>query len=349
MLVKIKSFGFKFIFLALIFSLMLFGISACNEGGGEYRFNLAHFFPGTHPAEKIFIQGWIDAVKEATDGKVVITSYPGETLLSASGVYDGVVQGVADIGMSSFSYTAGRFPVIEAFELPGILYNNSKVASAVAWEGIKQLNPKETQDTKLMMVIATGPGDLFTKTPVKTLEDLKGMTIRATGISATVLPLLGATPVGMSQAEAYEALQKGVVRGNLSPLEVMQGWKHAEVTKFVTLTPFLYNNLFYLTFNTEKWNSLPENLQEKITIATEEFHTKVGISLWDIQNEPAIKYAVEEMGVNVITLSNEEQARWINAVKEMQIDYSKEIENLVDRDVIAYIKTLAEKYNKLYP
>ncbi len=80
--------------------------------------------------------------------------------------------------------------------MPGITYNNSKVASKVAWEGIKELNPKEVQDTKLLMVITTGPGDLFTKAPVRNLEDLKGMEIRATGLSAHTLTALGANPGG---------------------------------------------------------------------------------------------------------------------------------------------------------
>ena len=59
------------------------------------------------------------------------------------------------------------FPVCEVFELPGITYNSSKAASKVAWEGIKEINPKEVQDTKLLMVLTTGPGDLYTKFPLE--------------------------------------------------------------------------------------------------------------------------------------------------------------------------------------
>ena len=129
----------------LVCTLMLVSLSstALAETKKTYQFNLAHFFPGTHPAETVFIQGWIQAVDEATDGQVKITSYPGETLLKAADVYNGVVQGIADIGLSCFSYTRGRFPVLEAFELPGITYLNSKSASMVAWEGITTLNPPE--------------------------------------------------------------------------------------------------------------------------------------------------------------------------------------------------------------
>jgi len=335
----------------LLCTLMLVSLSstALAETKKTYQFNLAHFFPGTHPAETVFIQGWIQAVDEATDGQVKITSYPGETLLKAADVYNGVVQGIADIGLSCFSYTRGRFPVLEAFELPGITYLNSKSASMVAWEGITTLNPPEIQDTHLMMVVATGPGDLFTKTPVRTLDDLKGMEIRATGLSATTISLLGGTPVAMSQAETYESLQKGVVKGNLSPDEVLKGWKHAEVTKYITVTPFLYNTLFFVTFNQDKWNAMPEELRDKVTAATAKFHEEVGIGLWDMQNAPAMDYAVNDMKMEVITLSDEEAALWIEKVKPLQEEYTQGVADLTDRDVIALVEELAQKYNQMYP
>ena len=338
-------------------AMMLSALTACQASddaassadGKTYTFNLAHFFPGTHPAETVFVQGWIAAIDEATGGRVKITSYPGETLSKAADIYNGVVEGVADIGLSCFSYNKGRFPVLEAFELPGITYNNSKAASMVAWEGIQTLNPAEVQDTKLMMVIATGPGHLFTKTPVRTLEDLKGMEIRATGVSANAITLLGGTPVGMSQADAYEALQKGIVKGNLSPVEVLKGWKHAEVTDYLTLTPFLYNTLFFVTFNLEKWNALPEDLRTIITETTSKFHEEAGIGMWDAQNEPALDYAVDETGMEVITLADDEKARWIESIRSIQSAYTEANGALSDRDVIEYITGLAEKYNAQFP
>lgn len=313
------------------------------------KLDLAHFFPGTHPAETVFVQGWSAAISEATDGQVEITSYPGGTLLAAADTYNGVVDGVADLGLSCFAYTRGRFPVLEGFELPGITYNNSKAASMVAWEGIKELDPKEVKDTKLMMVIATGPGDLFTKEPVASLDDIQGMEIRATGLSAKTIETLGGIPVGMAQSETYEALQKGIVKGNLSPIEVLKGWNHAEVTEYLTRTPFLYNTLFFVTMNLDSWNSIPEDLQEKVLEATEKFYTEVGIGLWDMQNEQALTWAVDEQGIQVIELSDEEKAIWIEKVLPVQDEYTSSIADLdLDQDVLAIINKLADKYNGVY-
>ena len=308
---------------------------------------LAHFFPSTHPAETELVQGWAAAVSEATNGQVVITSYPGESLFAAADIYQNVVDGGADIGLSCFAYNAGRFPVMEAFEQPGVIYKNSKVASKVAWEGIKELNPAEVQDTKMMMVIATGPGDLFTVKPVETLEDIQGMQIRATGLSAQTLELLGAVPVAMPQSETYDALTKGVVEGNLSPDEVLKTWNHADVCDYITITPFLYNTLFYVTMNLDAWNSIPADLQDAITNATEAFIEETAIGLWDSMNEVAMDWAVNEKGIEVITLSDEETASWISLVEPMQETYI--VNNGEDAaNAMETVKALADQYNEVY-
>lgn len=321
--------------------------SADNAGVKPIELKLAHFFPNSHPAEMDLIQPWAEAIEEKTEDRVKIISYPGETLLKADAVYDGVVSGIADIGLSCFSYTRGRFPVLEVFELPGIRYANSKVASKVAWEGIKQINPEEVQDTKLMMVLTTGPGDLYTKEAVRTLSDLKGMEIRATGLSAKTLEVLGATPVAMAQSEVYEALSKGVVKGNLGPVEVLEGWRQAEVTNHLTLTPFLYNTLFFITMNNDTWEAISVQDQEIIEGINEEFFEKTAMNLWDLQNEAALKFAMDENAMEVITLPEEEQEKWINLVKPIQDEFVRKInkQGVDGQEILDTVLQLSEKYN----
>ncbi len=314
--------------------------------GEIYEFSLAHFFPATHPAETELVQGWADALYEESGGRIVITSYYGGNLLKGNEIYEGVVSGIADIGLSAFFYTRGRFPVMEVFELPGIIYEDSYAASKVAWEGIKELQPAEVQDTELMFVLATGPGDLFTREPVRSLEDLQGMKIRVAGINVETLALLGADPLAMDQSEAYEALMRGMVEGNLAPVEVLQGWSQAEVTDYVTMTPFLYNAVFFVTMNQQKWDALPADLQDIFLAVNERFLTEVAAGLWDMQNERALAWAVEETGQEVITLSPEEQARWIEIIEPLQQDFVDRMNELglPGQEILDTVKRLSEEY-----
>ena len=321
-------------------------LTGCG-GSSKQELKLAHFWPATHPVEVDLVQPWIAAVKAATDGRVIITSYPSETLIPSAEIYEGVKQGVADIGLSCFSYTRGQFPVLEVFELPGIVYNNSAAASKIAWEGIKELNPKEVQDTTLMMVFTTGPGNLFTRNPVKNLADIKGLEIRATGLSAATLKALGATPVAMPQAEAYDSLSKGVVKGNLGPTEILKGWNQAEVTKYITETPFLYNTLFFFTMNSGKWGKISEKDQKAILEVNKKFFDNVACGLWDKQNEAAFSFAVNEKGMEVIKLAPEEAKIWTDMVKPVQDDFVTKMDGLgfKGREILDTVKRLSDKYN----
>ena len=341
--------------LVLVILLILVGVVVAvvafsPKSAATIKLNLAHFFPATHPVEKVLIPKWIEAVHEATGGQVQVTSYPGETLAKASDMYSGVVSGIADIGISCFSYTRGRFPRTGVFELPGITYLNSKVSGKVAWEGIKQLNPEEVQDTHLLMVFSTGPGHLLTRVPIRNLEDLKGVEIRATGLSAKTLQTLGAVPVAMAQPETYEALSRGIVKGNLSPSEVLQGWRHAEVTSYTTITPFLYNTLFFMTFNLDTWNSLSPKLQKAISEANERIFEEVALGLWDDQNDTALNWAINEKGMQKIELSPSETRRWIDQVVSIQNEYIEKMNamGLDGKEILNTVKELADKYNQEY-
>ena len=343
-----RAFKMACMVLAIIMIVGQLGLTGCGGGGSgsTLELNLAHFWPSTHPVEVELVQPWIAAVLEATEGRVKVISYPGETLIPSAEIYEGVKKGVADIGLSCFSYTRGQFPVLEVFELPGIVYNDSAAATRIAWEGIQELNPQEVQDTTLMMVFTTGPGHLFTRNPVRTLGDLKGLEIRATGLSAATLQALGATPVAMPQAEAYESLSKGVVKGNLGPTEILKGWNQAEVTNYITITPFLYNTLFFFTMNTDKWGKISEADQQAILEINQRFFDDVACSLWDRQNEAAFTYAVNEKGMEVIELTAGETAIWTDLVRPVQDDFVSRMDNngFNGREILDAVQRLSDKY-----
>ena len=167
------------------------------------------FFPPTH-AQGIAGANWAKEIEKRTNGRVKINVYAGGTLAKAPETYTAVTGGIADIGMSCFAYTRGRFPVMEAVDLP-LGYPDGKTATRAANEFYKKMKPAELDDVKVLYLHAHGPGLLHTKKPVKTIADMKGLKVRSTGFSAKVVTALGGVPVAMAQPATYEALQKGVV------------------------------------------------------------------------------------------------------------------------------------------
>ena len=309
--------------------------------------NYSIFFPPTHGQCKAGVS-WAKEVEMRTNGRVKITVFPGGTLTKANQCYDGVVKGISDIGMSCFAYTRGRFPLMEAVDLPNG-YPNGQVATHVATEFYNRMKPKELGDVKVLYIHAHGPGLLHTKKPVRKLEDIKGMKIRSTGLSAKVVKALGGVPVAMPQGATYEALQKGVVEGTFSPIETLKGWKQAEVVKYTTeCTGVGYTTAMFVVMNLDKWNSLPKDIKKIIEEISKEWVDVHG-EVWDKGDAEGHDFTLS-LGNEIIPLSEKENNRWVNAVKSIVDDYIKAVKekNLPGDKAVAEVKKLITEYSKIY-
>jgi TRAP-type C4-dicarboxylate transport system substrate-binding protein len=220
----------RIIFAAAAAVLVLSGCSGKKEDK-PVELSYSVFFPATHLQAQTAAE-WAGEVEKRTGGRVKITLYAGETLTKAAQVYEGVVNGVSDLGMSVFAYTRGRFPLLEALDLP-LGYPDGTTATKIANAVVKKYKPAELGDVEVMYLHAHGPGILASKKRVEKLSDLSGMKVRGTGLSAKIVSSLGGVPVSMSQGETYEALQKGVVEATFCPVETLKGWKQAEVVDYV--------------------------------------------------------------------------------------------------------------------
>jgi TRAP-type C4-dicarboxylate transport system substrate-binding protein len=334
----------KKVLLVFVIGVLSFGLGALGAVKAEaapIKLTFSIFFPPTHGQAKAAID-YCKEVEKRTNGQVEITTFPGGTLTKAPQVYDGVVKGISDMGNSCYAYTAGRFPVLAALDLP-MGWPNGTVASRASDEFIKMVNPPEVQDVKTLYVHAHGPGLLHTKKPVRTLEDLKGMKIRATGLSAKVVEALGGVPVAMGQPDTYEALQKGVVEGTFSPMEVLKGWKQAEVVKYTTdCFTVGYTTAMFIVMNKDKWNSLPNDVKkvfEEVAASWVVIHGKT----WDVTDEEGRNYT-KSLGNQIIALSDAENARWRKAVEPVIADYVKKTPH--GADYVAKIRALIKKYSK---
>jgi TRAP-type transport system periplasmic protein len=296
--------------------LMVCAISPAHGKNTELTYSI--FFPATH-GHTLMATEWAKEVEKRTNGAVKINMFPGGTLTPPDQCYDGVVKGISDIGMSVLSYTRGRFPLTEVIDLP-LGYTSGIQATRLCNAYYDQFRPKELDDVKIMYLHAHGPGILHSKKPVHTLEELKGMKIRCSGTSAKVVTALGATPVAMPQNEAYEALQKGVVDGLVSPIETLKGWKFAEVVKSTTQNfGSSYTLAFFVAMNKKKWDALPKDVQATIETINKEWIEKTG-KAWDELDKEGTAFALSK-GNEIIPLSKEEDERWAKKVQPVLADY----------------------------
>lgn len=335
---------FNFCLVLAFFAIQSIPIRSAGAAGIEL--SAASLWPANHVMYKSLVDEWGAEVEKRTNGKVKIIGYPTGTLLTPKEIYEGVVNGIADMGVSVFAYNRGRFPLMEGIDLP-LGYGSGTVSTRIANDIYKKYKPKELSDTHVFFLHAHGPGIISTKKPVRSLEDVSGMKIRCSGLAAKIIKKLGAAPVAMPQPATYEALQKGVVEGTASPVMVLAEWKYWELVKYVVLNySSSYTSAFYSVMNLKKWNSLPADIQKVITEVSEEWIERQG-KLWDSVDENAFSL-LKEKGIEIIKQSPEESARWRQAVEPLIDEYieAKSAKGLPAAEVIADIKVLIKKYNK---
>ncbi len=305
---------------------------------GPVKLSYANFPPApTFPC--VQMERWKTEVEKRAKGKVVINTYPGGTLLGAKNMMDGVIAGQADIGCLCMAYQPGRFVITNATSLPlGI--PDAKTGSLVLWELYKKYKPKAFEKVKVLTMFTTAPSSIMSKKPVKNLADIKGLDLRASGGAAQILKTWGANQVGMPMSATPEALQKGVVQGLFSSLEVMKDFKFAEICRFATMTDTVIYP-FAVVMNKDSWNSLPKEVQKIIEDMGTEQSEWTGDYL-DNHVKESVEWSKKTYQVEFIQLSKKEKAKWDKMLEPITDKWIKDAEakGLPGKAVVEDIKRI---------
>ena len=334
-------------FFVLSIAVAFLTLGTLNAEAKPIKLTYSNFFPPTHMQSKL-AEAWCKEVEKRTKGQVYVEYYPGGTLTKAAQCYDGVVTGLSDVGLSCLAYTRGRFPVMAAVDLP-LGYTSGRVATKVVNEVYKKFMPKELMDTRVMYLHAHGPGLPHTRDKaIKTLEDMKGLKMRATGTCGKVAAALGATPVSMPMPETYQSLQKGVVDGSLYPWEANKGWKLGEVCHYCTAAfSSAYTTAFFVVMNKDKWQSIPADLQQIIQEINEEWIVKHG-EAWDGTDYEGIAYFLNQGGT-IMGIDKREAEKWRAAVAPMLEEYVADMKKkgfANAQEIVDFIVSTLAEYQK---
>jgi TRAP-type transport system periplasmic protein len=313
-----KTLAFSVFVAALSFLLSSF---ACASEVIKLKF--ANFFPPTH-MNSLIMAKYCQELNKKLAGKVEITHYAGGTLLTGPKMPAGIATGIADMGLSHCAYSRGRFPVMEITELP-LGFPSTWIAAHAANDFYKKFKPKEWDAFQVFMFTTNPPNCLQTlNKPVKDLEGIKGLKIRGTGRTAEILKALGATPMPLEMVDTYEALRRGVIDGNLGPLEQMKGWKLGEVEKYATASWKVGGvYAFYVIMNKNKWNSLAPDVQKVINDYNNEFVEEWATEWNKIDIEGAEVF--KKQGGQIIPVSSAEADRWVKAAEPVIGEFRKDL------------------------
>ncbi|MBC7431384.1 MAG: TRAP transporter substrate-binding protein, partial [Rubritepida sp.] len=249
-------------------------------------------------------------------------------------LYDQARDGVVDIVWTLPGNTPGRFPRIEAFELPFVSHAKAAVNVQAVQTLFERRMREEYADSHIICAWGHDGGLVHARREVRRQEDMAGLKLRfPTRQAGEALRALGAAPIGMPVPQIPEALSQGVIDGAVVPWEVVPSIRLHEALRFHTEipgSPTLYIATFVLAMNKAKYEGLPADLKAVLDANSGMAAARMAARPWDEQG-PVVEEMVRRRGNQVIELSAEETARWrvttapvitnwIAAMRERNID-----------------------------
>lgn len=291
---------------------------------------------------------WIEKIQKDTNGRVKITPYWGATLVSSREATDELIKGVADIGYCAPAYSKLPFDLHKGtlamcYGVPD--YKDRREIYKAVTAKFPQIEG-EFAGLKLLATSVGSTYQLISTKPVRTLNDFKGMKIKATGVYAAIVKELGGEGVNIPMAETYVALQKGTIDAALAPYDTLAAFKFAEVAKYVTvldMTSFVYPTR---GMNINSYNKLPPDIQ-KIFDKSMPFYNDQD----DIGRKKADQEGLDfgkQMKVEFINLSKADMTKLIEIQDKVLAAEAKKLDDkgLPGTAIFKEIRAQAAKYIK---
>ncbi|WP_397543775.1 TRAP transporter substrate-binding protein DctP [Roseovarius salis] len=259
------------------------------------------------------VMPWVEAVEEATQGTVKVRVEPVGALTSGSEAFAAAAAGQTDGYAGWATVYGGDMPEgMLAFGMP-MGANSAEQAWEAMWGDpdyrIGEIVQEAAHARNLHWVgwSNQGPNAMFTKFPVRKLEDLAGHKMRAGGPQALFHSTMGGSPVSMDAGDIYTAIKLGTIEGTYWDTGGIDDMSFTEVVDYAIMpgwNPAQHQEIYV---NLDKWNALTqwqrdqiEGVFKDVYFETSRMHAEgVEDALQDLRDE----------GGEVIELSDEEIAR----------------------------------------
>jgi len=256
--------------------------------------------PATHHLS-VWQANWATEVEKATAGRVKFQGLP-KAPAAPPGTFDAVRDDLVDVSYVTASYTPARHLLPLMAELPGMADTaevNSVAYSRIHWKHFQKYG--EYKGVHLLAVWTHGPGQMFTKRPVSSINDVKGLKIRTGGgIAEAVANAIGASAFVKPAPESYELLNSGVADGVFFPFESIASFKLDTVLQQASVFPGgMYSSAFGFFMNEEKWNKLSQQDQAIIDKHSYEYAARSNGQSWDRADQVGIQ-ALKKANVKIV-------------------------------------------------
>jgi len=303
-----------------------------------------------------------DTVTERTGGAVKFQFYFGGALMGHAANVSGIGSGTADMGQVIVAYTPKELAPYGVGDLP-LIGIDPWVAMRAMYD-LANSDPtlqKMFNDLNLVYIAnqSTGPVEIVcNKVNVKSVDDLKGAKVRASGSYGEVLSALGANVIAMSQDDVYSALDTGLVSCNQQYIQGLFTYRQHEVTDQMVMMNLGQVLGFGLVMNKDTFDGMTPEQQAIVRETGSQFIDHYGELMLTAINADLekMKEPGTEFTTTVTELSPEDIAKlrvasqsYIDKWMKQATEAGYPAQDMLDRFMVLVDKYNAELKEKGYP
>ncbi|NVC94992.1 TRAP transporter substrate-binding protein [Vibrio natriegens] len=257
---------------------------------------------------------WTERVEQMSGGRIEIDLLPVGAVVKHTETLGAIKMGIIDGHITATGYFTGQDPAFGLIgNMVGAWSDTRQLLQYINYGGGYELMTElyAPYGVKYIGGSTTGVESFVSKVPLNGVDDLKGLKLRAPeGLVQQVFAAAGATPVNLPGSEVFTGLSKGVI--DAADYTVFSTNHQAGMNDIAThpVQPGFHSlPTIDISMSQKKWDKLPADLQEIMTVSVRDFAEDITTQL-RIADQKAVKEAEANPNITIHDWSEEERKKF---------------------------------------
>lgn len=328
------------IIITLILGMAFMNLGSAMAADDVIKWKMQSFMPASSNLHQ-YLQEFCDKVKLETNGRLQITLFPGNSLFPNLKVFQNVKAGVVDLAHTAAIYYQGEFPESVSLTPPFGFMHSDDYYALWHYRGGRELFAEFYKKHGLITKVGISVGEepIWSREPIRTIDDFKGKKIRMTGAAAKFFSTkLGASVTMLGPAELYTALSNGTIDAcefTGGSMDYALGLH--KVTKYMILPHYLGSMGTELLINQKSYDKLPEDVRRIFNLCCTWANLEITHKMHR-DNQIAIKKMMKEDNMQVIWLPDEDMKK----IRALAVEYWEQELAAISPNTKRYIEIYKE-------
>ncbi|UES49061.1 C4-dicarboxylate ABC transporter substrate-binding protein [Roseibium aggregatum] len=289
-------------------------------------------------------QKWAENVEKMSGGQIEIEILPIGAVVPHTDTLDAVGSGILQGHLTDPSYFAGKDPAFAMMgNLVGAWSDPFELIGFMQSGGGHELYAElvEPYGVHFIGAAATEPEAFVSSVPIRSVEDLKGVKMRAPeGMVYEIFSKAGASPVALPGSEVFTALDKGVVQAaDYTVFATNQSQGMNDVAHYPLYPGFHSLPLIDISMTKSIWDELPDDLKAVLNASVDQFIFNHVYSVRKL-DAAAVEEAKANPEIEIVNWSGDERAKFRRIAQQEWENWAGK-NDLTQRyydSVVAYLK-----------